>query len=85
MGSDDEKIDPEAQEIIAAERGLRRQAQQAAAATRKQRERLARKALEAIRTQDERAFATYLREADVTDGSDEWKRAWNVLRKGGGL
>lgn len=81
MGSDEKKIDPEVREILADEQRLARGAAREAATTLKKRKRLARKAMEAIRARDERAFATHLREADVRDGSDEWKRAWKIFRE----
>jgi hypothetical protein len=81
MASDERKIDPEVQEIIADEKRLVRGARKDAATTEKKRNRLARKALEAIQACDQRAFATHLRDAEIRDGSDEWKRAWKIFRQ----
>ncbi len=39
-----------------------------------------RKALRAIQAKDARAFAVALREANVTENSPEWKRAWELFR-----
>jgi hypothetical protein len=79
----DKKVDPAVREVIADQQRIARPAQQDAAATEKKRKRLARKALQAIRARDERAFAKHLREAGVHDGSDEWNRAWKIFREGG--
>jgi hypothetical protein len=38
------------------------------------------KALSAIQAKDARAFAVALREANVTENSPEWKRAWELFR-----
>jgi len=37
------------------------------------------KALRAIQARDARAFAVALRQANVTEDSPEWKRAWEVF------
>jgi len=41
---------------------------------------LAKAALRAIETRDERAFSEQLRRAGVKDGSPEWKKAWEIYR-----
>jgi hypothetical protein len=76
MDSHEKKVDPDIREIIADEQRLSRGKGRETATTEKKRKRLAVKALQAIRARDERAFAKHLREADVTEGSGEWKRAW---------
>ena len=82
--SDDQDIDPQVREVIEDENRLARGVGREAAARNRQLKRLATKTLEAIAAKDARAFAKHLREAGVADGSDEWKRAWIVFRKGQG-
>ena len=78
MDSDEKSIDPEIRDVIAAEK---RRGRSGATANERKKQRMAAKALDAIRARDERAFAMHLREADVREGSDEWKRAWRVFRQ----
>jgi hypothetical protein len=74
MGNDDD-LDPDVQEILKDQtrlaRGKSRQESKI--------NRLHWKVLEAIQACDARALARELRLADVPEGSDLWKRAWQAF------
>jgi hypothetical protein len=55
-----------------------------ASAQESRRKGFSRKAYQALRTNDERAFAEQLRQANVLEGSEEWKRAWKLFRENSG-
>jgi hypothetical protein len=74
-------IDPEILDVIQEEK---RKLAGAAGRESTERERILKifsgKALRAIQAKDARAFAVALREANVSEDSPEWKRAWEFFR-----
>jgi hypothetical protein len=81
MVLDDEEIERSRKDDIAAARSKMKRD---AAAQESRRKGFSRKAYEALRTNDERAYAEALRQANVLEGSEEWKRAWKYFRENSG-
>ena len=74
---DDDEIEASRREAISASRS---KARRDAALQESRRKQFSKKAYEALRMGDERAFAEQLRQANVQEDSEEWKRAWEYFR-----
>jgi hypothetical protein len=62
------------------QRGRPSKAKRDAAENRKRQKAFSKKALQAVKASDARVFAEQLRLANVTEDSEEWKRAWKYFR-----
>ena len=78
MVLDDKEIERSRKGDVASTRS---KAKRDATAQESRRKEFRRKAYQALRTNDERAFAEQLRQANVLEGSEEWKRAWKYFRE----
>ena len=75
-----ESIDPKVLEVMRDEtRATSGRGPNVAKEAQRKRE-IAKAALRAIETRDERAFSAELRRAGVKDGSPEWTKAWEIYR-----
>jgi hypothetical protein len=81
MVLDDKEIERSRKDGIAASRS---KIKRDAAAQESRRKAFSKKAYEALKANDERAFAEQLRLANVLEGSEEWKRAWKYFRENSG-
>ena len=81
MVLDDKEIERSRKDGIAAARS---KIKRDAAAQKSRRKVFSKKAYEALKTNDERAFAEQLRLANVLEGAEEWKRAWKYFREHSG-
>jgi hypothetical protein len=77
----DDEIERSRKEDIATARS---QAKRDAATQQSRKKQFSRKAYEALKANDERVFAEQLRLANVREGSEEWKRAWEYFRENSG-
>jgi hypothetical protein len=76
--------DDEIEESRLEDQRLAGQRKREAARERKRQKVFSQVAYQAIRTNDERLYAEQLRLANVTEGSEEWKRAWKYFREHSG-
>ena len=70
----------EIEQVRTADQDLTGKAKREAFEERRIKEIFSKKALQAIRANDERAYAEALRRANVPAGSPAWKRAWEYFR-----
>jgi len=84
MTVEKEPIDPAVREVMDDQKRLARGVGRESAEKARKLKRLSGKLLSAIRARDQRAFATLLREAGVSEGSSEWVRAWKLFWSAGG-
>jgi hypothetical protein len=77
----DDEIERSRKEDIATARS---QAKRDAATQQSRKKQFSRNAYEALKANDERVFAEQLRLANVREGSEEWKRAWEYFRENSG-
>ena len=76
----DESKKEEVEKIRADDVALRPKASREAAERRRIQTEIARCVSRAIKTRDDRSLAKQLRQAGFSEGSDVWKKAWEIFR-----